>query len=122
MLVHAALGFRRSRTRAFAAAMLAAVQLGVMALAPIIDAREGPSAPSHVEEFGTSLHYSHNPDDCAACTAVTLIGDLPRAVATLIPAAIRSAPRPVVRLAFTAPRAATPKSPRAPPGSPARDR
>jgi len=122
MAVSAILRRRRSPKRAVVAALLAAAQFGVVALAPVIDAREGPSAPSHVEEFGISIHYSHNPDDCAACAASTLIGDLPRALAAVIPASVRSAPRPAIRVAPSVRRTVTPKSPRAPPDSPSRER
>jgi hypothetical protein len=66
--------FHRSRLRLVAAAFAAAAQLGVSAFAPVLDARAGTGAPSHVETYGVRLHFAHDPNDCAACTAQTLVG------------------------------------------------
>ena len=65
---------RRSRLRAFAAAFVAVAQFAVTSFAPTVDGRAGAGAPTHVESFGVHLHFAHNPDDCAACSAQTLIG------------------------------------------------
>jgi len=66
--------FRRSRFRAFAAAFVAVAQFAVSSFAPTVDGRAGAGAPTHVESFGVHLHFAHNPDDCAACAAQTLVG------------------------------------------------
>ena len=112
----------RARFRAYAAAFIAATQFAVVAFGPLVDASEGRSAPSHVEETGTRLHYSHNPDNCAACAAATLVGDSPRTAAVLPLAEILPAITLAVSPALVAMRDGTPKSPRAPPcpASPAR--
>jgi hypothetical protein len=65
---------RRSRLRAFAAAFVAVAQFAVSSFAPMVDGQAGAGAPTHVESFGVHLHFAHNPDDCAACSAQTLIG------------------------------------------------
>lgn len=67
------LRFRRSRAVVLAAAFLAAAQFGVAAIAPVLDADAGRSAPAHVESFGIHLHFAHNPDDCAACLAQSIV-------------------------------------------------
>jgi hypothetical protein len=73
-LVASALRRPRSRLRTLAAALVAAAQFGVATFAPALDASVGAGAPTHVESQGTRLHFAHNPDDCAACLAQTLIG------------------------------------------------
>jgi hypothetical protein len=112
----------RSRFRLLTAALVATAQFAVVAFGPLVDASEGASAPSHVEETGTRLHYSHNPDNCAACAAATLVGDSPRTAAVLPLAEILPATTSAVSPALVAIRDGTPKSPRAPPrpASPAR--
>jgi len=103
---------RRFRALAIAAA---AVQLLVVAAGPLVEGGEGPSAPVHIERFGTSKHFSHNPDDCAACLAATLVAAPPRAALAVVPAVLRVA-APETRRAPRAVRVAeSPKSPRAPP-------
>ena len=106
---------RRSRFRVLAAALLASVQFGVVAFGPLVDSADGLGAPAHVEETGIRLHYSHNPDNCAACAASTLVGDAPRGADPSLPRAVSDAPlRADIRVA---PRrlSFTPKAPRAPP-------
>jgi hypothetical protein len=107
--------FRRSRFRVFAAALLATAQFAVSAFAPAVDSKAGTSAPVHVEAFGVALHFAHNPDDCAACTAITLIG-------VTSPAAPPLAERTATAMAFAvlppegvARTSWRPDSPRAPP-------
>ncbi len=108
---------RRSTFRVLAAALVAAAQFAVSSLAPIADSNAGNSAPSHVEAFGVSLHFAHNPDDCAACAAQTLIGitssgsqalNAPDAAASAFAATASEA---VARIAWS------PGAPRAPPAS-----
>ena len=65
---------RRSRLRALAAAFVAVAQFAVSSFAPMVDGRAGAGAPTHVESFGVHLHFAHNPDDCASCSAQTLVG------------------------------------------------
>ena len=106
---------RRSRFRVLAAALLASVQFGVVAFGPLVDAADGLGAPAHVEETGIRLHYSHNPDNCAACAASTLVGDQPRGADPSLPRIVAELPlREEIRVA---PRrgAFSQKSPRAPP-------
>ena len=81
------LRFRRSRAVVLAAAFLAAAQFGVAAIAPVLDADAGRSAPAHVESFGIHLHFAHNPDDCAACLAQSIVAAAP-AVAPALPTAV----------------------------------
>jgi hypothetical protein len=108
---------RRSRLRVLAAALVAASQFAVSALAPMADSHAGNSARSHVEDFGVHLHFAHNPDDCAACTALTLIGvashgspALPAPSAAMEAFAV-AAPVTAARIAWS------PGAPRAPPTS-----
>lgn len=86
----------RSRVFAIAAALVASAQFAVATVAPLLDADAGSSAPAHVENFGSHQHFAHNPDDCAACLAQSIVVAAP-AVATSLPvrAAIRTefAPR-----------------------------
>ena len=106
---------RRSRLRVFAAAFLAAAQFAVSAFAPALDAKAGTSAQVHVEEFGVALHFAHNPHDCAACTAITLIGvtsPASRPLAERNAASMAFAVLPPEGVARTSWR---PDSPRAPP-------
>lgn len=106
---------RRSRFRVLAAALLASVQFGVVAFGPLVDGADGLGAPAHVEETGIRLHYSHNPDNCAACAASTLVGDAPRSADSRVPRAVSDAPvRAVVRVAPLR-LSFNPNSPRAPP-------
>jgi hypothetical protein len=107
----------RSKLRLLTAALVAASQFAVSSLAPIADSNAGKSAPSHVEAFGVSLHFAHNPDDCAACTAQTLVGvtshgsralNAPDAAAS---AFVATASVAVARIAWS------PGAPRAPPAS-----
>ena len=44
-----------------------------LSFAPLLEAREGPDARSHVEDLGTTLHHAHNDADCAACIARGLL-------------------------------------------------
>ncbi len=105
------------RIRKLAAAFIATVQFVVVGFGPLVDGVQGASAPAHVEEFGVHLHYSHDPDNCAACAASHMVGDAPRAPT---PALQLAAHRDRVAIAAVPPvraRAGTPKSPRAPPRS-----
>lgn len=54
--------------RAMVAFVVLAAQLGV-AGAGVLDAREGVSAASHLEQGGTNLHFAHNEADCFMCRA-----------------------------------------------------
>jgi hypothetical protein len=58
----------------FALAMFALAQFDIVAVVPFADANEGKSAPSHVEAYGTTAHYSHDEANCAVCVARQLIG------------------------------------------------
>ncbi|MEP7086647.1 MAG: hypothetical protein ABI884_04880 [Gemmatimonadota bacterium] len=66
----------RKRPRWFwlALAMFALAQFDIVAIVPFADAIEGKSAPSHVEAYGTTAHYSHDEANCAVCVARQLIG------------------------------------------------
>lgn len=66
----------RKRPRWFwlAFAIFALAQLDLVAVVPFADANEGKSAPSHVEAYGTTSHYSHDEANCAVCVARQLIG------------------------------------------------
>lgn len=66
----------RKRPRWFwlALAMFALAQFDIVAVVPFADANEGKSAPSHVEAYGTTAHYSHDEANCAVCVARQLIG------------------------------------------------
>lgn len=74
---------RRSPFRRLAAAFLAAAQFSVVSFAPALDAAPDTNAPVHVEALGVHLHFVHNPDDCAACTAQTLVAVAPAAPSPL---------------------------------------
>jgi hypothetical protein len=106
---------RRSRLRVLAAALVAASQFAVSAFAPMADSGAGNSAPSHVEAFGVSLHFAHNPDDCAACLAQSIIGITSHGSATLVAQDAATsefdaaAPAAATRIAWS------PGAPRAPP-------
>ena len=54
--------------------MFALAQFDIVAVVPFADANEGKSAPSHVEAYGTTAHYSHDEANCAVCVARQLIG------------------------------------------------
>ncbi|HUO52326.1 MAG TPA: hypothetical protein VMT93_07405 [Gemmatimonadaceae bacterium] len=69
----------RSRSRLFAAAILAAAQFAVASFAPAVDGRAGAGAAAYVEDFGVRVHFAHNPDDCAACVAQSLAAAAPAA-------------------------------------------
>lgn len=43
-----------------------------LALAPLIEARGGSDARSHVETAGTRAHHAHNAEECAVCAARNL--------------------------------------------------
>jgi hypothetical protein len=108
---------RLTRIRSFAAALIAATQFAVVGFGPLVDGLQGASAPAHVEEFGIHLHYSHDPDNCAACAASHMVGDAPRVP---VPALQLAAHRDGLTIAVVSPtlrRDGTPKSPRAPPRS-----
>jgi hypothetical protein len=99
-----------------AACLALLAQVVSACLAPTADARAERSAPAHVESGGTQLHHSHNPADCAACTALRLLGaparpSAPRAdigaVHQALAAPSESRPRPL--------RAGGTNTPRAPP-------
>lgn len=56
----------------------------LFAFAPLAEGRSGESAKAHVESGGTQSHHAHNGEDCAACTARTILsGALPISVAGL---------------------------------------
>lgn len=108
---------RPRRLRVLSAVLIAATQFAVVGFGPLVDGIQGASAPAHVEEFGIHLHYSHDPDNCAACAASHMVGDSPR-VPT--PALLLAPQRDGIAIALVVPavrRAGTPKSPRAPPRS-----
>jgi hypothetical protein len=65
---------RRPRWFWLALAMFALAQFDIVAVVPFADANEGKSAPSHVERYGTTAHYSHDEANCAVCVARQLIG------------------------------------------------
>ena len=104
-----------ARLRKFAAAFIATVQFAVVAFGPLVDGMQGASAPAHVEEFGVHLHYSHDPDNCAACAASHMVGDAPRAPMPALEMAARSDARTIALVAPATLREGSPKSPRAPP-------
>jgi hypothetical protein len=54
--------------RMLAAFVVLIAQVGV-AGASVLDAREGASAASHLEQGGTNLHFAHNEADCFLCRA-----------------------------------------------------
>ena len=97
------------------ATLAAAAQVSVSAFGPIVDGLGGEGAPSHVEAFGIRLHYSHNPDDCAACIAASLVAALPPSGLGVIPAVVRVLRVASRAIAPAAPGLPTPKAPRAPP-------
>jgi hypothetical protein len=107
----------RKRPRWFwlALAMFALAQFDLVAFVPFADANEGKSAPSHVEAYGTTAHYSHDESNCAVFVARQLIGRTMLAVRTAIPAGhpvgiVASVQLPAISLdRFSA------ASPRAPP-------
>ena len=94
---------------------LALVSQVAVAFSPLIEAREGSSTASHVEQSGTSSHYAHNDATCITCQARTLTG--PTAGHEPLPAPARVASAPIAR--SFAPAIASdvshPKNPRAPP-------
>ena len=45
----------------------------VIALTPLLEAREGPDARAHVEEAGTAIHHVHDEAYCSACTVRHLL-------------------------------------------------
>ena len=57
-----------STLRALIAMVVLVAQVGV-AGAGVLDAREGSSAASHLENSGTNLHFAHNEADCFMCRA-----------------------------------------------------
>ncbi|MDQ6831136.1 MAG: hypothetical protein M3081_19915 [Gemmatimonadota bacterium] len=99
----------------FALALAAAAQLCLIALAPAAEAREAKSAAAHVEAAGTTRHFAHQADNCAACVVRALVGDAPRAVRALPSLAMHE--RAVTRVVLPPQIAAraSPISPRAPP-------
>ena len=107
--------YRRSRFRVCAAAFVAVAQFAVSSFAPMVDGRAGAGAPKHVEDLGVHLHFAHNPDDCAACTAQTLVGIT--SAAPVAPSARTVPLAEVVSAVLPAPARATWRAdaPRAPP-------
>jgi hypothetical protein len=106
---------RAGRAFRLAAVFAASAQFAVIAIGPVVDGLSGEGTPSHVEAYGIHLHYSHNPDDCAACAAASLVGVLPRSSAAVIPEAVRIDGIARRTLAPSMARLDTPKTPRAPP-------
>ncbi len=68
----------RRPLRLLAGVVALVAQFTAAMLAPAADAHAGASAPQHVEVAGTHLHYSHNPTDCASCSAQQLVGLIER--------------------------------------------
>ncbi len=66
--------------------MFALAQFDIVAVVPFADANEGRSAPSHVEAYGTRVHYAHDEANCAVCVARQLIGRTGLSVRMAIPA------------------------------------
>jgi hypothetical protein len=77
---------RRPRWFWLALAIFALAQFDIVAVVPFADANEGKSAPSHVEAYGTTAHYSHDEANCAVCVARQLIGRTVQSVRTTLPA------------------------------------
>lgn len=63
---------RASALRWPAIVCFVAAQL-VLTLAPLMERAFDPNARAHVEATGASTHHAHNPSDCAACAARTLL-------------------------------------------------
>lgn len=103
--------------RLVALLVLGAQAVGIV-VAPLAEARSSRSAPAHVEEGGTHLHWSHNPADCAACIALQLT-PVPVRPSTAVPrVAVRRMPPIVAVFSPAHPDRAGPHSPRAPPPLP----
>lgn len=107
----------RRMLRLIALLVLGAQAVGIV-VAPLAEARSSRSAPAHVEEGGTHLHWSHNPTDCAACVALQLT-PVPAQRAVPVPRRFAKQPPPVIPVLSAAhPERAGPHSPRAPPTPP----
>ncbi|HEV7594069.1 MAG TPA: hypothetical protein VGO33_03645 [Gemmatimonadaceae bacterium] len=52
---------------------LLAASLLLLAFTPLTEFQFGADARPHVEVAGTSAHHAHNPADCAACAARSLL-------------------------------------------------
>ncbi|HEX6537120.1 MAG TPA: hypothetical protein VF041_21235 [Gemmatimonadaceae bacterium] len=108
----------RRLLRLIALLVLGAQAVGIV-VAPLAEARSSSSAPAHVEEGGTHLHWSHNPADCAACIALQLT-PVPAHRAMPVPRRFVKQTPPVIPVLSAAhPERAGPHSPRAPPTLPA---
>jgi hypothetical protein len=64
----------------------------LLTLVPLIEGRSGADSKPHVEAAGTSSHHAHNPSDCAACGARTLLAVTHHAATTAIAALPSAAP------------------------------
>ena len=81
ILQHRPLGFTRAlRT---ATALVAMVQLLLVATAPLAERTDSIVAAVHVEQAGTSTHHAHG-ELCAVCTASHLVGPPSRPPAGLV--------------------------------------
>lgn len=63
---------RASALRWPAIVFFAATQL-LLTFAPLMERELDPNGRAHVEATGTSSHHAHNPSDCAACAARTVL-------------------------------------------------
>jgi hypothetical protein len=103
-----------STLRALIAMVVIVAQVGV-AGAGVLDAREGVSAASHLENSGTNLHFAHNEADCFMCRAQHLGDSAPLDIAPerISPANAQASMAEGARVAVSAP--TSPQQSRAPP-------
>jgi hypothetical protein len=107
----------RRLLRLVALLLLGAQAVGIV-VAPLAEARASHSAPAHVEEGGTQLHWSHNPNDCAACIALQLTPVPVRPTAAVPRATVRQMAPTLGVFSPAHPDRAGPHAPRAPPALP----
>ena len=103
-----------STIRILIAVVVLVAQVGV-AGAGVLDAREGASAASHLENSGINLHFAHNEADCFMCRAQHL-GDsaqLDIAPEQILPANAQASVAERARAAVSA--QTSPQQSRAPP-------
>lgn len=106
---------RHRRLLRWVALLLLFAQGVAVGLAPTAEAYASRSAPAHVEEGGTHLHWSHNPDDCPACIALQLVAIPTRGPAPLPRVVIRHRPPATLRTTIARAERAGPPTSRAPP-------
>jgi len=106
---------KRSRWFWLAFALSAIAQLNVVAIVPFVDANVGRSAPAHVEPYGTTMHYTHDDANCAACVVRQLAGRTELPVRVSLPPVLPSEVVASVMLPVLALDRFSVTSPRAPP-------